>query len=93
LGFGSTEQAKKEGLKHKRYLFEDEAKEARTERQVALQRMDAVTKLQWMMCKKVTMHSVQGDAIYAIQQGESPIVVVMPIGSGKSMLFMLPALV
>jgi superfamily II DNA helicase RecQ len=29
----------------------------------------------------------------AIQQGESPIVVVMPTGSGKSMLFMLPAFV
>ena len=29
----------------------------------------------------------------AIQQGESPIVVVMPTGSGKSVLFMLPAFV
>jgi superfamily II DNA helicase RecQ len=31
LGFQSTEQAKKEGLKHKHCPFEDEAKEARTE--------------------------------------------------------------
>lgn len=27
----------------------------------------------------------------AIQQGESPVVVVMPTGRGKSMLFMVPA--
>jgi superfamily II DNA helicase RecQ len=46
-----------------------------------------------MMRKKVTMRSVQGDAMHAIQQGESPIVVVMRTGSGKSVLFMLPAFV
>ena len=55
--------------------------------------MDAVAELQWMMRKKVTMRSVQGEAMYAIQQGESPIVVVMPTGAGKSVLFMLPAFV
>jgi hypothetical protein len=93
LGFQSTEQAKKEGLKRKRCPFEDEAEEARTERQVALRRMDAVAEFQWMMRKKVTMRSVQGEAMHAIQQGESPIVVVMPTGSGKSVLFMLPAFV
>lgn len=55
--------------------------------------MDAVAELRWMMRKKVTMRSVQGEAMHAIQQGESPIVVVMPTGSGKSVLFMLPAFV
>jgi hypothetical protein len=93
LGFQSTEQAKKEGLKRRRCPFEDGAEEARKERQVALRRMDAVAELQWMMRKKVTMRSVQGDAMRAIQQGQSPIVVVMPTGSGKSMLFMLLAFV
>jgi hypothetical protein len=58
LGFQSTEQAKKEGLKHKRYPFEDEAEEVRTERQVALRRMDAVAELQWIIGKKVTIHSM-----------------------------------
>ncbi|KAM0700964.1 hypothetical protein Q7P35_011323 [Cladosporium inversicolor] len=88
--------AKKEGLrglKRKRCPFEGEAEEARTERQVALRRMDAVAELQWMMRKKVTMRSVQGEAMHAIQQGESPIVVVMPTGAGKSVLFMLLAFV
>jgi superfamily II DNA helicase RecQ len=51
--------------------------------------MNAVAELQWMIGKKVTIRSVQGDAIYAIQQGESPIVMVIPIGSGKSVLFIL----
>jgi superfamily II DNA helicase RecQ len=46
-----------------------------------------------MMHKKVTIRSVQGDAMHTIQQGESPIVVVIPTGSGKSVLFMLPAFV
>jgi superfamily II DNA helicase RecQ len=55
--------------------------------------MDAVAELHWMMRKKVTVRSVQGDAMHAIQQGESPIVVVMPTGSGKGVLFMLPAFV
>jgi hypothetical protein len=45
LGFQSTKQAKKEGLKRKYYPFEDEAKEVRTEQQVALQRIDAVAEL------------------------------------------------
>ena len=80
-------------MKRKRCPFEGEAEEARTERQVALRRMDAVAELQWMMRKKVTMRSVQGEAMHAIQQGESPIVVVMPTGAGKSVLFMLLAFV
>ncbi|GFG21961.1 hypothetical protein IFM5058_11151, partial [Aspergillus udagawae] len=33
---------------------------------------------------------VQDLAIWAIQQGESPVVAVMPTGGGKSMLFMVP---
>ncbi|KAF4294542.1 hypothetical protein CNMCM8686_003244 [Aspergillus fumigatus] len=34
---------------------------------------------------------VQDPAMQAIQQGESPVVAVMPMGGGKSMLFMVPA--
>ncbi|KAF7174646.1 hypothetical protein CNMCM5623_009123 [Aspergillus felis] len=34
---------------------------------------------------------VQDPAMRAIQQGESPVVAVMPTGGGKSMLFMVPA--
>lgn len=34
---------------------------------------------------------VQDPAMQAIQQGESPVVAVMPTGGGKSMLFIVPA--
>ncbi|KAH2278073.1 hypothetical protein KXW02_007004 [Aspergillus fumigatus] len=34
---------------------------------------------------------VQDPAMQAIQRGESPVVAVMPMGGGKSMLFMVPA--
>lgn len=46
-----------------------------------------------MMRKEVEFRSVQGEALQAIQEGQSPIVVVMPTGAGKSVLFMLPAFV
>jgi superfamily II DNA helicase RecQ len=55
--------------------------------------MDANAGLQWIMRKEVVMRSAQSEAMQAIQQGESPIVVVMLTGSGKSILFMLPAFV
>ena len=93
LGFQSSSQPAKQGVKRKRCPFETEAAEARTERQMVLRRMDASAELQWMMRKEVVMRSAQSEAMQAIQQGESPIVVVMPTGSGKSILFMLPAFV
>jgi len=93
LGFASTETGSKGGLKRKRCPFESDAEESRTERQVRLRRMDAQAELQWMMRKEVTLRSVQGEALQAVQEGQSPIVVVMPTGAGKSVLFMLPAFV
>jgi len=44
-----------------------------------------------MMGKSISLQSVQGEALSAIKDGEGKIVVVMPTGAGKSMLFMLPA--
>ena len=46
-----------------------------------------------MMRTETSFRSVQGEAMQAIQEGRSPIVVVMPTGAGKSVLFMLPAFV
>ncbi|KAI7458059.1 hypothetical protein KC351_g18349, partial [Hortaea werneckii] len=81
----------KSDLKRKRCPFETEAEDARTQRQLALRHMDGPAQLQWMMRKPVVMRSAQAEAMQAVQQGESPVVVVMPTGSGKSILFMLPA--
>lgn len=93
LGFPSTESVLPVGVKRKRCPFETDAEESRTERQVRLRQMDAQAELQWMMRKETSFRSVQGEAMQAIQEGRSPIVVVMPTGAGKSVLFMLPAFV
>ena len=93
LGFPSTESVLQVGVKRKRCPFERDADESRTERQVRLRQMDAQAELQWMMRKETSFRSVQGEAMQAIQEGRSPIVVVMPTGAGKSVLFMLPAFV
>ncbi|KAK4906400.1 hypothetical protein LTR66_017719, partial [Elasticomyces elasticus] len=47
--------------------------------------------LKRMMGKEAAFRGVQDEAIKAITAGMSPVVVVMPTGAGKSMLFMLPA--
>ena len=92
LGFESTRvKDEKVDLKRKRCRFEDDADEERVERRIRLQRMNATAELQRMMQKEVSFRSVQGEAMEAIQKGESPIVAVMPTGAGKSVLFMLPA--
>lgn len=39
----------------------------------------------------VALRGQQGPVLQAIKHGESPVVAVMPTGSGKSILFMLPA--
>jgi superfamily II DNA helicase RecQ len=44
-----------------------------------------------MMDKAAKFRSVQKEAIAAIVAGESLVVAVMPIGGGKSLLFMLLA--
>jgi superfamily II DNA helicase RecQ len=93
LGFPSTESVFQVGVKRKRCPFENDAEESRTERQVRLRQMDAQAELQRMMRKETSFRSVQGEAMQAIQEGRSPIVVVMPTGAGKSVLFMLPAFV
>ncbi|KAF9882952.1 hypothetical protein FE257_004863 [Aspergillus nanangensis] len=46
---------------------------------------------QRMVQKGIQLRGVHGPALRAIQDGESPVVAVIPTGGGKSMLFMLPA--
>src|SRR5437764_936096 len=52
---------------------------------------DEERELKGMMGEQAKFGGVQEEAIKAITAGKSPIVVVMPTGAGKSMLFMLPA--
>ena len=78
-------------LKRKRCPFEDDAHEERIERRIRLQQMNANAALRQIMQKEVSLRNTQGEAMQAIQDGKSPVVAIMPTGSGKSVLFMLPA--
>lgn len=94
LGFESTaQQDDKTDWKRKRCRFENDAEVEQDERRFRLRRMNATAELQRMMRKEVSFRSAQGQAMEAIQRGDSPIVAVMPTGSGKSVLFMLSAFV
>jgi len=77
--------------KRKQAPFKAEAEEGRMDRWARLQKMNTGAQLKRMMNKEATFQGVQKEAIKAITVGKSPIVVVMPTGAGKSMLFMLPA--
>lgn len=57
-----------------------------------LQQTPMEPRLQQLMgTESARFRGVQAAAMHAIQHGQSPVVAVMPTGSGKSMLFMLPA--
>lgn len=72
--------------------WEVEAERSRQDRRWKLQETPMQPDLQKMMGNElVRFRGVQGPAIEAIQQGQSPIITVMPTGGGKSVLFMLPA--
>jgi late competence protein required for DNA uptake (superfamily II DNA/RNA helicase) len=92
LGFASADQPVDELGKRKRSPWEDEAEESRVYRRHRLNTMDMTSALQQMTGQAtIQFRGVQAPALRAIQDGESPVVAVMPTGGGKSMLFMLPA--
>ncbi|KKZ66219.1 hypothetical protein EMCG_08055 [[Emmonsia] crescens] len=96
LGFESAtnEKTTRDAVlgKRKRAPGETEAEEGRMERRFQLQQTNMEAELQQMMGDKaVKFRGVQAAAIRAIQDGESPVVAIMPTGGGKSMMFMLPA--
>ena len=53
--------------------------------------MNIAKEMAWMMGEDVLLQSAQGEALLAIKNRERKIVVVMPTGASKSILFMLPA--
>ncbi|KAK5011066.1 hypothetical protein LTR28_005961 [Elasticomyces elasticus] len=83
---GQTGSGKRKGAP-----FETEAEEGRMDRWARPRKMDAEIELKRMMGKEAVFRSVQEEAIKAITTGVSPVIVVMPTGAGKSVLFMLPA--
>jgi superfamily II DNA helicase RecQ len=77
--------------KRKRAPFEEEYEEGRIDRCKRLRATNIHDALKQMMGEKAEFRGVQEPAIKAIMAGESPVVVVMGTGGGKSLLFMLPA--
>jgi hypothetical protein len=94
LGFVSSDDGGAESAlrQAKRSPWEIEAEQGRTERRWQLQQARMEPQLQQLLgTESAQFRGVQAAAIQAIQQGQSPVIAVMPTGSGKSMLFMLPA--
>ncbi|MGH3848179.1 MAG: DEAD/DEAH box helicase, partial [Pseudonocardiaceae bacterium] len=72
--------------------WKDEGVMMRDERQYLIEQTNMAEALQRMTGQPtMQFRGVQGAAIQAIQAGHSRVVVVMPTGGGKSILFMLPA--
>ncbi|THV78820.1 hypothetical protein D6D29_07372 [Aureobasidium pullulans] len=94
LGFNSSiKDEVQRGIKRKGDPFQIHSKRSRIEREQRVRHMDVAGEMKWMMKQDVSLRSAQGEALAAIQEGDGKIVVVMPTGAGKSILFMLPAAV
>ncbi|KAB8226819.1 uncharacterized protein BDW43DRAFT_305065 [Aspergillus alliaceus] len=91
LGFTSAAVLGPGISKHKQSPWEDKAEKDRTMQQHWLNIMDMRTALQRITGSEIIQfRGIQAPALRAIQDGESPVVAVMPTGGGKSMLFILP---
>lgn len=71
--------------------WEQDMAEAEMARRKRLRRVDPESALQRMLGFGASFRGVQKPALEAILRGESQLLVVMPTGAGKSLLFMLPA--
>ncbi|GAB7327445.1 hypothetical protein MBLNU13_g11330t1 [Cladosporium sp. NU13] len=90
---GDIKDEVRRGIKRKGDPFEAHSKRSRIEREHRVRHMNIIEEMSWIIGEDVSLRSAQGEALSAIKNGEGKIVVVMPIGAGKSMLFMLPAVV
>jgi superfamily II DNA helicase RecQ len=94
LGFTSTDDGGAESALGLGQFspWQKEAEIGRTERRWQLTQAAIEPQTQRMMGNsELRLRGVQAPALEAIQQGQSPVVAVMPTGGGKSLLFMLPA--
>ena len=89
LGFDPTPV--QTGHKRGAAPFESEAEDASFRRWKRMRGTDIQGELRRMMGPQARFRGVQKAAIEAIMKGESPVVMVMGTGGGKSLGFMLPA--
>jgi hypothetical protein len=88
LRFPSTSKRAPDAPK---YPFEEEELTAEHARRRRLQRVDVQKEVCQMLGRSTILRDGQAAGLASVLQGTSPIVAVMPTGSGKSLLFMLPA--
>ncbi|KFZ24201.1 hypothetical protein V502_01319, partial [Pseudogymnoascus sp. VKM F-4520 (FW-2644)] len=79
------------GTKRKRPSFEEEMDEVQAQRWKKLRTVDIQQALEEMFGAGTQFRGLQKPALEAIMKHESPILVVMGTGVGKSMLFQIPA--
>lgn len=88
LGFDSVSV---HGSTKRKVPFDQEMEQRQISRWKRLRTVDLQSQLLAMMGSDVSFRGIQEPAIESILAGESPIVAIMGTGSGKSLLFMLPA--
>ena len=76
-----------------RLLYEEEIEEQQLQRWKRLRSVDLQLQLEKLFGPGAQFKGLQEAALRAILRNESPILVVMGTGVGKSLLFMLPALI
>jgi hypothetical protein len=91
LGFLPHSTASTSSKARKHVIPVDAAGNAKRTRWRGLRTVDATTQLKAMYGEQAEFRDVQQIGIHAILHGKSPVVIVMPIGGGKSLMFMLPA--
>lgn len=94
LGFASTRtsQARQVAGAKRKNPWEDQATEAQIQRRYHIYECDIGEAFQYMIgSTEMVLRGNQGDVLQAIKHGQSPIMAIMPTGSGKSILFILPA--
>ena len=90
LKFGLAHDNLGVGCKRKRGA-EDDMQEVQRVRWKRLQEVDIKEELKHMLGEQAQFRGLQEPALKAIMRNESPILVVMGTGAGKSLLFQLPA--
>ncbi len=78
------------GDKRRRDPFEDSVDSVRLQRWAKTRRLDLDSALHDMMGADSDFRELQRAAITAVVQGESPLLIIMPTGGGKSLIFLLP---
>jgi superfamily II DNA helicase RecQ len=92
LGFTSSwEGALVAGQKRKRAHWEEVGQEMQMQRWRQMRAVNTQARLEALLGAGSRFRGEQEGAISAVMRGQSPVVVVMGTGGGKSMVFMLPA--